>query len=78
MLSRTRHVLPATLPAWFKRTRKDLMMHEVALYKLAQDHVAQLRREARETRGPEPHAIDHTRSWSSLAYWQARRWQRAY
>lgn len=54
-------------------------MQDVVLYRLAQDHAAQLRREARKYhRSSEPRATDHAKSWSSIAYWQARRWQCAY
>ena len=54
-------------------------MRDMMVYRLAQDHVAQLRREARAYhRSAEPRATDHARSWSSLAYWQVRYWQRAY
>jgi hypothetical protein len=54
-------------------------MQNAMLYRLAQDRVVQLRREARNYhRSSEPHVSDHGKSLSSLAYWQARRWQRAY
>lgn len=54
-------------------------MQDMMVYRLAQDRAEQLRREARQYRKrAEPRATDHARSWSSLAYWQAQRWQRAY
>lgn len=54
-------------------------MQHMMVYRLAQDRTAQLRREALVyRRSNEPRAADHARSWSSLAYWQARHLQRAY